>query len=269
MADTVLYEAADGLATITLNRPDAMNSLNIEAKVALRDAAQRAAKDPSVRAVLLTGNGRAFCVGQDLKQHIGLLAAARESEDPDSGTVWETVRDHYNPLITAITTMPKPVVAAVNGVAAGAGASIAFACDFRIVADTAAFNTSFAGVALTADSGASWTLPRLVGHAKAMELLTFPQTIPAEEALALGLANQVVPAADLAEVAGALARQLAEGPTVAYAAIKESVAYAAEHSLAESLAKEDELQTRAGGSADHAIAVEAFGKKEKPLFTGR
>jgi 2-(1,2-epoxy-1,2-dihydrophenyl)acetyl-CoA isomerase len=267
MADTVLYEAADGLATITLNRPDAMNALNTEAKVALRDAVRRAAGDPAVRAVLLTGNGRAFCVGQDLKEHIGSLAADREN--PGSGGTWKTVREHYNPTVTAITGMPKPVVAAVNGVAAGAGASLAFACDLRIIADTAAFNTSFAGVALTADSGASWTLPRLVGHAKAMELLLFPQTIPADRALELGLANRVVPAAELAAVAGALARELAEGPTVAYAAIKESVAYAADHSMVEALAKEEELQTRAGGSEDHTIAVEAFLKKEKPVYRGK
>jgi 2-(1,2-epoxy-1,2-dihydrophenyl)acetyl-CoA isomerase len=267
MADTVLYETADGLATITFNRPDAMNALNTEAKVALRDAVQRAAADPAVRAVLLTGNGRAFCVGQDLKEHIGSLAADREN--PGSGGTWTTVREHYNPTVTAITSMPKPVVAAVNGVAAGAGASLAFACDLRILADTAAFNTSFAGVALTADSGASWTLPRLVGHAKAMELLLFPQTIPAAQAQELGLANQVVPAAELAETALALARGLAEGPTVAYAAIKESVAYAASRSMPEALAKEDELQSRAGASEDHTIAVEAFLKKEKPRFRGK
>lgn len=262
MADTVLYEAADGLATITLNRPDAMNALSTEAKAALRDAVVHASEDGTVRAVLLTGTGRAFCVGQDLKEHVGLLAQG-------STTPWTTVEEHYNPLVTAIAGMPKPVVAAVNGIAAGAGASIAFACDFRLLADTAAFNTSFAGVALTADSGASWTLPRLVGHARAADLLMFPRTVKAQEALALGLANRVVPAGELAEEALTLARSLAEGPTVAYAAIKESLAYGAAHSLADTLAKEDQLQKRAGTSADHAIAVEAFLKKEKPRYLGR
>lgn len=174
MADTVLYEAADGLATITLNRPDAMNALSTEAKAALRDAVVHASEDGTVRAVLLTGTGRAFCVGQDLKEHVGLLAQG-------SKTPWTTVEEHYNPLVTAIAGMPKPVVAAVNGIAAGAGASIAFACDFRLLADTAAFNTSFAGVALTADSGASWTLPRLVGHARAADLLMFPRTVKAQD----------------------------------------------------------------------------------------
>lgn len=156
MADTVLYEVTDGLATITINRPDAMNAMNTEAKVALRDAALAAAADAAVRAVLLTATGRAFCVGQDLKEHVSLLAADREA---GTGSTMSTVREHYNPIVKALTEMPKPVVAGVNGVAAGAGFGFALAADYRVVADTAAFNTSFAGVALTADSGVSWTLP--------------------------------------------------------------------------------------------------------------
>jgi 2-(1,2-epoxy-1,2-dihydrophenyl)acetyl-CoA isomerase len=199
-------------------------------------------------------------VGQDLKEHVSLLP---------TGEVMTTVREHYNPIVTAITTMPKPVVAGVNGVAAGAGAGFAFAADYRVVADTASFNTSFAGVALTADSGASWTLPRLVGPSRAADLLFFPRTIPAAEALALGIANRVVPADELAAEAEAVARRLAQGPTVAYAAIKASLAYGAAHSLAETLEKEDELQTLAGASEDHRIAVDAFLKKEKPRYVGR
>jgi 2-(1,2-epoxy-1,2-dihydrophenyl)acetyl-CoA isomerase len=266
MSDTVLYEVGDGLATITLNRPDAMNALNTEAKNALKDAVLRAAEDPGVRAVLLTGAGRAFCVGQDLKEHVGSLAADRESgESRTMGTVGE----HYNPIVTALAEMRKPVVAGVNGVAAGAGAGLAFAADYRVVADTASFNTSFAGVALTADSGVSWTLPRLVGHGRAADLLLFPRPVKAPEALELGLASKVVPAADLAAEASALARELAAGPTVAYAAIKESLAYGAGHGLLDTLAREDELQTRAGASEDHRIAVEAFIKKERPRYLGR
>ncbi|NGN65674.1 enoyl-CoA hydratase [Streptomyces sp. A7024] len=266
MSDAVLYEVEAGLATVTLNRPDAMNALSTDAKVALRDAVRRAAADPGVRAVLLTGSGRAFCVGQDLKEHVASLSADRESGE---GRTMSTVREHYNPVVEALTTMPKPVVAGVNGVAAGAGAGLAFAADYRVVADTASFNTSFAGVALTADSGVSWTLPRLVGHGRAADLLLFPRSVKAEEALALGIANVVVPAADLAKEAAAVARRLAEGPTVAYAAIKESLAYGAGHGLAETLEKEDELQTRAGASEDHRIAVEAFLKKETPRYLGR
>ncbi|GAB2788181.1 2-cyclohexenylcarbonyl CoA isomerase [Streptomyces daliensis] len=262
MSDTVLYDVTDGLATVTLNRPDAMNSLNDETKVALRDTLRRAADDEGVRAVLLTGTGKAFCVGQDLKEHIGSL-------QQQGGSALNTVEEHYNPITLAIAGMPKPVVAGVNGVAAGAGAGFAFAADYRVVADTASFNTSFAGVALTADSGVSWTLPRLVGPGRASDLLLFPRGVKAQEALELGLANRVVPAAELAAEAAAVARQLAQGPTFAYAALKESLAYGSAHSLAETLDKEAELQLRAGASADHKIAVEAFVKKEKPHFTGR
>ncbi|MEV0275416.1 enoyl-CoA hydratase-related protein [Streptomyces sp. NPDC050610] len=266
MADTVLYEVTDGLATIALNRPDAMNALNTEAKVALRDSVGQAAADPAVRAVLLTATGRAFCVGQDLKEHIGLLS--EDSEHGESRTM-STVREHYNPIVTALAEMPKPVVAGVNGVAAGAGAGFALAADYRVVADTASFNTSFAGVALTADSGVSWTLPRLIGHGRAADLLLFPRNVGAQEAYELGIANKVVPAAELAAEAEAVARRLAAGPTAAYAAIKESLAYAGGHGLTETLEKEDELQTRAGASADHGIAVAAFVKKEKPTYLGR
>ncbi|MBC3983934.1 enoyl-CoA hydratase/isomerase family protein [Streptomyces sp. AC536] len=266
MADTVLYDVTEGLATITLNRPDAMNALNTELKVALRDTLRQAADDPAVRAVLLTGSGRAFCVGQDLKEHIERL---HDDAVRASGATMDTVREHYNPIVAAIAEMPKPVVAGVNGVAAGAGAGFAFAADYRVVADTASFNTSFAGVALSADSGVSWTLPRLVGHGRAAELMLFPRSVKAEEAAGLGIANTVVPAAELAAEATKIARRLAEGPTVAYAAIKESLAYAAGHGLLDTLAKEDELQARAGASEDHRIAVDAFVKKEKPTFLGR
>ncbi|MEU5180454.1 2-cyclohexenylcarbonyl CoA isomerase [Streptomyces longwoodensis] len=267
MADTVLHEVSDGLATITLNRPEAMNALNVAAKVALRDALRSAAEDSSVRAVLLTAAGdRAFCVGQDLKEHIGLLAADR---DTGSGQTMSTVREHYNPIVRAVTEMAKPVVAAVNGVAAGAGFGFALAADYRVVADTAAFTTSFAGVALTADSGVSWTLPRVVGPSRATDLLLFPRSITAQEAYELGIANRLVPAAELRAEAEKVARKLAEGPTVAYAALKESVRFGLSHSLAETLEKEDELQTRAGRSEDHAIAVQAFVNKEKPKYLGR
>ncbi|MFE0811396.1 enoyl-CoA hydratase/isomerase family protein [Streptomyces sp. NPDC058794] len=267
MADTVLYEVSDGLATITLNRPEAMNALNIETKVALRDAARTAAADEAVRAVLLTAAGeRAFCVGQDLKEHIGLLAADR---DTGSGQTMSTVREHYNPIVRALAGARKPVVAAVNGVAAGAGFGFALAADYRIVADTAAFNTSFAGVALTADSGISWTLPRVVGPGRAADLLLFPRSIKAQEAYELGIANRVVPAADLRAEAEKVARTLAEGPTVAYAALKESVAFGLTHSLDEALDKEEELQSRAGSSEDHAIAVRAFVNKETPRYLGK
>ncbi|MFF7274180.1 enoyl-CoA hydratase/isomerase family protein [Streptomyces griseorubiginosus] len=263
MTDTVLYEVSDGLATITLNRPEAMNALNIATKVALREAVESAAQDDAVRAVLLTAAGeRAFCVGQDLKEHIGLLAEG-------STKVMSTVKEHYNPVVRALTEMPKPVVAGVNGVAAGAGFGIALAADYRVAADTAAFNTSFAGVALTADSGISWTLPRVVGPGRAADLLLFPRTMSARDAHDLGIVNRLVPSTDLPAEAEKVARALASGPTVAYGAIKESLAYASTHTLSETLDKEDELQTRAGASEDHAIAVRAFVNKQAPEYLGR
>ncbi|CAM5282100.1 enoyl-CoA hydratase-related protein [Streptomyces hirsutus] len=181
-----------------------------------------------------------------------------------------TVHEHYNPIVKALAGAAKPVVAAVNGVAAGAGFGFALAADYRIVADTAAFNTkSFAGVALTADSGISWTLPRVVGPSRATDLLLFPRSITAQEAYDLGIANRLVPAAELRAEAEKTARALAAGPTVAYAALKESVAYGLTHSLEEALEKEDEFQTRAGASEDHTIAVQAFVDKEKPKYRGR
>ncbi|MFB6819182.1 enoyl-CoA hydratase/isomerase family protein [Streptomyces sp. NPDC056347] len=266
MADSVLCEVSDGLATITINRPDAMNAMNTAAKVALRDALESVAADTAVRAVLLTATGRAFCVGQDLKEHVATLESTREA---GSGNALSTVKEHYNPIVRAIAGMPKPVVAGVNGVAAGAGFGFALACDYRVVADTASFNTSFAGVALTADSGVSWTLPRLIGPSRAADLLLFPRSISAQDAYELGIVNRLVPAAELAAEAAAVARTLADGPTVAYAALKESLAHGADHGLGEALEKEDELQTRAGASEDHTIAVRAFLNKEKPKYLGR
>ena len=165
--------------------------------------------------------------------------------------------------------MAKPVIAAVNGVAAGAGASLAFACDLRIVADTAGFNLAFAGVALSCDTGSSFTLQRLVGPAKAIELLYFPRTIKADEALALGLATRVVPADTLADEVAGLAAGLAAGPTVAFGAMRRSVAYAAGHTFAEALEFESSMMTLTGATADHRAAVEAFVAKQKPVFQGR
>jgi 2-(1,2-epoxy-1,2-dihydrophenyl)acetyl-CoA isomerase len=259
--EAVRYELSGAVATITFNRPDAMNSLNVATKVALLAALRRAGADDAVRAVVLTGSGRAFCVGQDLREHAAVLASGKPPLD--------TVREHYNPITLAIAQMPKPVIAALNGVAAGAGAAFAFACDLRIAADTAAFNLAFAGVALSADSGASWTLPRLVGTAKALELLLMPETIPVAQAAALGLVTEIVPADKLAEYTAQLAARLAAGPTLSLASLKESVAYGAAHTLAETLAFEDAMQTRCGASADHAEAVDAFLGKRRPEFTGR
>lgn len=259
----VLLRVTDGVATITLNRPDAMNGLDVATKDLLLATVQQVAADPEVRCVVLTGSGRAFCVGQDLKEHLAGL------KGDSNVSLSDTVERHYNPTVLAIATMPKPVIAAVNGVAAGAGASLAFAADFRILVDTAGFNTSFAGVALSCDTGASWTLPRLVGGAKAMELLYFPRTVDAAEALGLGLATQVVAAADFEQAVGELAVRLASGPTVSFGAIRQAVAHSASSSLEDALAFEAEKMALTGGTEDHLAAVNAFVAKEKPVFSGR
>ncbi len=260
-ADPLLVEVADGVAWLRLNRPEAMNSLDNALKDALVAAVSRVGDDPAVRCVVLTGSGRAFCVGQDLKEHV------RSLSDPDS-TLATTVTDHYNPIVIALSTMNKPVIAALNGVAAGAGLSFALACDFRIAADVAGLNTSFAGIALSCDSGASWTLPRLIGPARAKELLLLPRTVPADEALALGLLTKVVPAAELEQTVRELARTLADGPTLAYGSIRRAVAHSAGTALADALAHEAELMAVTGASSDHRAAVDAFLAKAKPTYTG-
>ena len=248
----VLLGVADGVATVTMNRPDSMNSLDVATKSLLLATLRQVADDPGVRCVVLTGTGRAFCVGQDLKEHAALLSNRDES-------LWSTVPEHYNPIIELLSTMNKPVIAAING----------FAADVRIIVDTGAFNLAFAGIALSCDSGSSWTLPRLIGAARAKELLMFPRTVPAKEALELGMVNRVVSAEELNTVVGQLARTLAAGPTLAYGSIRRSVAFSAGHPLSESLAQEAEQMALTGGSQDHAAAVKAFIAKEKPAFQGR
>jgi 2-(1,2-epoxy-1,2-dihydrophenyl)acetyl-CoA isomerase len=259
----VRYTLADGVATITLDRPEGMNSLDRATKDALLGAIDQAGADDLVRCVVITGSGRAFCVGQDLREHIADLSSKPMDE------VWATVDAHFSPIALGIATMPKPVVAAVNGVAAGAGMSIALACDIRVAADTAGFNTAFTGVGLSCDTGSSWTLPRLVGPTKALDLLLMPRTVDAVEALEIGLVTRVVPAVELTEQVRQLAIRLAAGPTVAYAAVKESVAYSAAHGLRDSLAVESQMMARTGASADHRAAVQAFVEKLEPRFEGR
>jgi 2-(1,2-epoxy-1,2-dihydrophenyl)acetyl-CoA isomerase len=262
--DAEITYAVDGaVATVTLVRPDRMNSLTLSAKVALRDALHAAAADSAVRCVVVTGSGRAFCVGQDLREHVAGLGG-----DASMGNA-TTVTDHYNPIVTAIATMPKPVIAAVNGVAAGAGSSIAFAADFRVLKRSAGFNTAFAAIAFSCDTGASWTLPRLVGHARATELLMRPRTIGADEALAMGLATSVADDDAFEAEVAALAIELAQGPTLAYGAIKRALAYSATHDLPASLEHEGQKMALTGASSDHRAAVAAFLAKEKPVFTGR
>ena len=263
MIDSVVVtERTGGVGTVRLNRPDAMNALDRPTKTSLLAALAELDGDRSVRCVVLRGTGRAFCVGQDLREHARLLGAG------DLDAVWSTVPEHYGPIAAALHAMDKPVLAAVNGVAAGAGASLAFLADIRIVSSAAGFNLAFAGVALSCDTGCSWTLPRLVGTTRAMDLLLRPRTITAAESLALGIATEVVEATGFDDRVQAVAAELAAGPTVAYAAMRRAVGEAYGRGLPEALDLEAELMRRTGGTADHRAAVEAFLARRAPAFTG-
>lgn len=262
MSDLVLLERAGAVATLTLNRPEGMNALTVDTKLALLEAVTAVRDDVGVRALVLTGSGRAFCVGQDLREHAALLESGSDAP-------LRTVRDHYNPLITMLASLPIPTIAALNGTAAGAGLGLACALDFRIGAAGTRYTTAFAGIGLTADSGLSWSLPRLVGTGRAAALLLLAEPFTAEQALEMGLLNAVVAVDQVLPAASELAQRLAAGPTAAYACIKESVAFGATASLVDALAKEDELQTRAGDTEDHHSAVRSFLAKEPPVFTGR
>ena len=261
MANSVLRARTGSVATITFNRPEARNALTFETKVSLLDALRDAAGDERIRALIITGAGSAFSAGQDLREHADLLE--RDSAPLDS------VAEQYNPMVMTITSMPKPVIAAVNGAAAGAGAAIALACDFRVAARRASLLLAFARMALAPAIGVSWNLQRLVGSARATELLMLAEPIEADRALGLGLLTSVVADDELPAAAAALAQRLAAGPTLAYAAIKESLLFSAAHGLHESLAREAELERVLGGTQDHAAAVRAFLAKETPVFEGR
>jgi 2-(1,2-epoxy-1,2-dihydrophenyl)acetyl-CoA isomerase len=256
----LLVDDRDGVRTLTLNRPESFNSLTVELKELLLAALTEAGAAESVRAVVLTGAGKAFCAGQDLKEHVAALRA----EDP---APFETVAAHYNPIVRAITGMPKPVIAAVNGMAAGAGASFAYACDLRVAASSAKFLMAFATIGLTADSGASWTLPRLVGYGRAMEMMLLAKPVTAADALAIGMVTQV--ADDALAAAQELAGRMATGPTTGYGKIKEALLVGAGADLESALACEGAGQNLLGGTADHLEAVDAFVNKREPTFTGR
>ncbi|HEY3261332.1 MAG TPA: enoyl-CoA hydratase-related protein [Pseudonocardiaceae bacterium] len=258
----LLVDDAGGVRTLTLNRPDAYNSFTAELKETLLAELRWAAGEPTVRAVVITGAGRAFSAGQDLREHVEVLNA-------DGDAPMRTVDEHYNPLVRALTTMPKPVIAAVNGTAAGAGASLAFACDLRIAAESAKFLLAFAGVGLSADTGASWTLPRLVGYGRAMEMMLLGQPVTAPEALRIGMVNRVVPDGTALAAASELAVSLAAGPTTAYARIKEAMLAAAGAELEQALAIESRSQAELAQTADHREAVQAFVAKRPPSFSGR
>lgn len=253
-----LLVSQDGaVTTLTLNRPDSLNALDVALKQELLARLRAVAADPAVRAVVLAGAGRAFCVGQDLREHAASLATAEPLG---------TVRVHYAPIVLALAGMPKPVVAAVRGVAAGAGLGLALLADFRIGGPSTGLLTAFAGIGLAADTGISFTLPRLVGHAKATELLLLSEPVAAAEARSLGLLTALADTDDaVLPAAQELATRLAAGPTVAYAQIKRELLGAG---LAEALELEADAQATCGATTDHREATAAFVAKRKPAFTG-
>jgi 2-(1,2-epoxy-1,2-dihydrophenyl)acetyl-CoA isomerase len=258
VTDGLRVEVDGPVATLTLHRPAALNALTVPVKVALREALESIAADRTVRAVILTGAGRAFCAGQDLA----------ERDEPDAAPLDVEVRERYNPIIRTLRSMGQPVIAAVNGVAAGAGASLAFACDLRIAAEEARFVLAFGRIGLVPDSGATWFLPRLVGPAKAAELALVGDPVDAAEALRLGLVWRVVPGDQLMTEARELAGRLAAGAPLALSLTKGALDRSLTIDLDEALDGEAKLQGIAGASADHAEGLAAFREKRSPRFEG-
>jgi 2-(1,2-epoxy-1,2-dihydrophenyl)acetyl-CoA isomerase len=259
--DTILFSVDGGIARLTLNRPDKLNSFNTQMHGEVRDALARLPAS-GARVLVLTGAGRGFCAGQDL----GDRAVAPGSQGIDLG---ESIEKHYKPLVLTLHTLPMPVIAAVNGVAAGAGANIALACDMVIAARSASFVQAFAKLGLLPDSGGTWTLPRLVGQARALGLTLLGNKLPAETAAAWGMIWQCVADAELEITVDALATQFATAPTRGLAATKAAIRGSGEHSLAEQLDIERDAQRELGRSADYAEGVAAFIGKRPPDFTGR
>lgn len=260
--DAVLVEKAEGAVTLTLNRPEKLNSFDEAMHGALRAALEEAAADPDCRAVLLTGAGRGFCAGQDL----GDRDPAKMDGPPDLG---ETLERLYNPLVRLIRGMEKPVVCAVNGVAAGAGANLAFACDIVLAARSAKFIEAFARIGLVPDSGGTWTVTRRVGEARAKAMMLTGDPVTAEEAEAWGLIWRAVDDAALMAEARALVGRFAAGPTVGLGLVKRAVHAAATNGLDAQLDLERDLQRAAGRTPDYAEGVAAFLAKRAPRFTGR
>lgn len=255
--EKLLFSIADGVATLVLNRPDKLNSFDRQMSLEVIDALDRCAADASIRAVLITGEGRAFSAGQDLAEAI---APGTRIED--------ILTTQYNPIIRRIRDLKKPVIAAVNGVAAGAGANIAFACDLTLAAENANFIQSFINIGLIPDSGGTYTLPRLVGMQRAFGQMILAPKVSAKEAESMGMIWKAVPDSELMNEAMSLATKLARMPTKAIALTKEALNRSQNTSLDTQLDHENELQSIAGRSYDYSEGVKAFLEKRKPVYTG-
>ncbi|SIS72648.1 enoyl-CoA hydratase-related protein [Paracoccus saliphilus] len=252
--ETIQFGVRDGIATLILDRPDKMNALNSRMRAEITHALTSLPKE--VRCVVLTGSGRAFCSGQDLTD----ANAARDLE--------ATLRDEYEPMLHAVRNCPVPVIAAVNGTAAGAGANLALVADVVIAAESADFIQAFTRIGLVPDAGGTWAIPRAVGAARAMGMMLFADAIPARQAADWGLIWEALPDGEFAETVAARARQLAQGPTSAYRAVRQAVAESFDNDLEEQLKLEAKLQGQAGRSSDFREGVTAFLEKRKPRFTG-
>jgi 2-(1,2-epoxy-1,2-dihydrophenyl)acetyl-CoA isomerase len=260
---TEIVTEIDGhLTIIRINRPARLNALNAAAHLDLRAALENASNDDNCRAVMLTGTGRGFCVGQDL----GDRDPSKMDQIPDLG---DTLRTYYNPTIQVITDMNKPVIAAVNGVAAGAGVNIALACDIVIATTSASFIQAFVKIGLTPDAGGSWILPRLIGMARAKGLAMTGTPLPAETAAEWGMIWACYPDDEFGDAAKALGQQLANGPTIGLGLSKAALNASMGNTLAEQLDLEAKLQSIAGSSADYREGVSAFLEKRKAKFQGQ
>ncbi|MGH8318721.1 MAG: 2-(1,2-epoxy-1,2-dihydrophenyl)acetyl-CoA isomerase PaaG [Steroidobacteraceae bacterium] len=259
---TIAFEAAEGIARLTLNRPDRLNSFNTTMHAEVQDALAALQRDAVARVLILTGAGRGFCAGQDLGDRV----VAPGGAPPDLGP---SIERGYKPLILALRRLPLPIIAAVNGVAAGAGANIALACDLVIAARSATFIQAFSKIGLVPDSGGTWFLPRLVGHARAMGLALLGEKLPAELAAQWGLIWRCVDDAQLASEVETLARQLAVAPTRGFARTKQAMLEGWSRTLEQQLDVERDYQQELGHSVDYAEGVAAFMEKRVPRFTGR
>ncbi len=260
---TILDEESSGIATLTLNRPDVLNAFNERMGQEVQDALGKAERNEEVHCVIITGSGRAFSAGEDIQE---LRGQYERGENPRLG---ERLLHKYNPIIRRIRGMEKPVIAAVNGVAAGAGAGIAYSCDIRIASDTARFLQAFVKIGLAPDSGTSFFLPRLVGFAKALELSLTGDELNAKDAERFGLVSKIVPGEQLMAAARELAQKFVKGPSKAIGLTKRALNKSVSSDLDTVLAYESYLQEIAGATEDHIEAVKAFFEKRKPVFKGR
>jgi 2-(1,2-epoxy-1,2-dihydrophenyl)acetyl-CoA isomerase len=260
MYNTILFAIENGVCSITLNRPEVFNSFNEELSADFIDALKKANKDEAIRVIIISGSGKAFCSGQDLKDI---------KNSTDTRSISDSVIRRYNPMILAIREMAKPVICKLNGVAAGAGASLALACDIIIAAETASLIEVFANVGLVPDSGSSFFLPRIVGYNKAFELITLASKVTAKEALDLGIIYKVVAPEELNNAVNELAQRYASGPTKTYGMIKKMLNKAYTANLSDMLQYEAQCQDIAGKSEDYKEGVAAFIEKRKPAFKGK